>query len=109
MASEHVIQLSASDFTEKVLNAAHPALVDFWAPWCGPCRALAPVIEALAEKYAGRASVCKLNIDDEGALAAQYGVMSIPTVVLFQGGKEIDRVVGLGAQERFEALLDGAL
>ncbi|MCL2030571.1 MAG: thioredoxin [Oscillospiraceae bacterium] len=109
MSNPYTVQLSAADFTEAVLKSPQPVLVDFWAPWCGPCRALAPVIDALAEKYAGRARVGKLNVDDEGALAAQYGVMSIPTVVLFKDGKEVERTVGLRGQEDFEALLNSVL
>lgn len=109
MASEFVTELTAADFTASALEADEPVLVDFWAPWCGPCRALGPVIDALAEDYAGRVSVCKLNIEDEGALAAQYGVMSIPTVVLFHQGREVERVVGMRGKEDFEEILNRAL
>ena len=81
-------------------------MVDFWASWCGPCRMLAPVIDDLANKYEGKAVIGKVNVDDEQALAMQYGVMSIPTVIFFKDGKELDRKVGVMPAEAYTAILD---
>ena len=94
---------------DKAVSGELPVLVDFWATWCGPCKMLAPTIEKLAEKYDGRLLVGKVDVDEESALAQQFGVMSIPTVVLIKDGKEVDRIVGFLPQTAFEKLIDSNL
>ena len=84
----------ASDFNDKVLGSDKPVLVDFWAPWCGPCKMVAPELEAVAEEYEDKAIVAKINVDEQQQLASQYGVMSIPTLLILKDGKEVDRLVG---------------
>jgi thioredoxin 1 len=101
--------LTSKNFDSVVLNSEQPVLVDFWAEWCGPCQFLGPVIEELSAEYDGRVSVCKLNVDDEGELAAKYGVMSIPTVIAFTGGKETERYVGVRPKASYTELLDSLL
>lgn len=91
---------------DKAIAAGGITMVDFWASWCGPCRMLAPVIDDLAGKYEGKAVIGKVNVDDEQALAMQYGVMSIPTVIFFKDGKELDRKVGIMPAEAYTAILD---
>jgi len=108
MAGEAVVHVSDSGFEAEVLKADKPVLVDFWAPWCGPCRAIAPAVEALAGEYQDRLKVAKVNIDDNGKTAQSYGVMSIPTLVLFKDGKVLDTVVGLVPKERLEAFVKKA-
>ena len=102
MAIKH---LTTAEFA-SLTQAAPLAMVDFWASWCGPCRMLAPVIDDLANKYEGKAVIGKVNVDDEQALAMQYGVMSIPTVIFFKDGKELDRKVGVMPAEAYTAVLD---
>ena len=94
---------------DKAIAAGGITMVDFWASWCGPCRMLAPVIDDLAGKYEGKAVIGKVNVDDEQALAMQYGVMSIPTVIFFKDGKEIDRKVGVMPEAAYTAVLDANL
>ena len=91
---------------EKELNGGALMLVDFWAEWCGPCRMLGPVIEGLADEYEGRAVIGKVNVDEEGELAMRYGVMNIPTVILFKTGRDIDRKVGVRPGAVFTQALD---
>ena len=105
--------MSVKHFTretfEKELNGGALMLVDFWAEWCGPCRMLGPVIEGLADEYEGRAVIGKVNVDEEGELAMRYGVMNIPTVILFKNGREIDRKVGVMPEASYTAVLDANL
>ena len=103
-----VLHLSEGAF-EQAVNAGMPALVDFWASWCGPCKMVGPIIEQLAEKYDGRAVVAKVDVDSEGALAQRFGVMSIPTVVVFRDGKEVERMVGATTLDAYSEMLDKVL
>ena len=90
-----VSEFSDSNFEQEVVQSATPVLVDLWAAWCGPCRMIAPMVEELAGTYAGKAKMGKVNVDDYPQLAAQYRIMNIPTLLLFQGGQVVDRIVGV--------------
>ena len=103
------MDIGKEDFKTKVLDAPGAALVDFWAPWCGPCRMIGPVVEELAKKYEGKAVVVKVNVDDNQELAQEYGVMSIPTMVFFKDGKEVNRTVGASGKEEIEKKIDNLL
>ncbi|NLF00539.1 MAG: thioredoxin [Anaerolineales bacterium] len=92
--SGHPIQVSDADFDQVVLQASNPVLVDFWATWCGPCRSVAPIIEGLAGEFVGRALVAKLDVDANPVVAQRYGVRSIPTLIFFHNGREVERAVG---------------
>lgn len=92
---EHTRTIRTDDFDGTTLRHSGTAVVDFWAPWCGPCLTMGPVIETLAKEFEGTALVGKLNVDDESEIAARFGVQSIPTIVFFEGGVEVDRVVGV--------------
>lgn len=107
--AEEVVHVGDGNFDEEILKAATPALVDFWAPWCGPCKAIGPAVEALAGQYKGQVKVAKVNIDDNPKTAQAYGVMSIPTLILFKGGQVLDTLVGLVPKERLETFLKKAL
>ncbi|HEX7535070.1 MAG TPA: thioredoxin [Syntrophales bacterium] len=106
---EFLVQFTDANFEQEVLKSDKPVLVDFWAPWCGPCRAVGPVVEDLAEAYKGRVKVGKINIDDNPKTATNYGVMSIPTLILFNKGDITDKLIGLSPKERLEGLIKKVL
>jgi len=99
----------ATEFQTKVLEATKPVLVDFWAPWCGPCRSVAPEVEAVAATYAEKAIIVKVNVDENQDLAARYKVMGVPTLMVFKNGVEVDRIVGYRPRQAIGAMLDKAL
>ncbi|HNW44886.1 MAG TPA: thioredoxin [Elusimicrobiales bacterium] len=103
------IQLTDANFETEVMKSALPALVDFWAPWCGPCRMLGPVIEELAKDYAGKVKVCKLNTDEAQDTASKYNISAIPTILIFKGGKVVNELVGMQKKEELKKLLDTLL
>jgi len=103
-----VAEFTDQAFQADVLNAEVPVLVDFWAPWCGPCRMIAPMVEELATENKGSAKIGKINIDDNPAAAQNYGVSSIPTLMIFKGGEVVDRFVGVQPKHRLQAALDAA-
>ena len=92
--------VNTADFDKEVLQSDVPVLVDFWAAWCGPCRAIAPHVDAVAEEYSGKAKVVKLNVDDAPEIAGRYGVQSIPTLIIFKDGQKVGEMVGVGANPR---------
>lgn len=100
---------SVAQFEQDVLKAEKPVLVDFWAPWCGPCRMVAPEVEAVAEKLADKAIFVKVNVDDLKDLAGRYKVMSIPTLIVFKGGNEINKITGFRPQKDIADILEKAL
>ncbi|MCH8816054.1 MAG: thioredoxin [Chloroflexi bacterium] len=104
--NERTITVNESDFEREVLRADVPVLVDFWAEWCGPCKVLGPTIDELAADYEGRIKVAKLNIDENRGIAATYGIRSIPTVKLFDGGEVKETFVGLLRKQEYSATLD---
>ena len=108
MLTKHVRELDDATFQDSINRGDRPFLVDFWAPWCPPCRALAPTIEAIAEQFDGRVDVAKLDIDRHPETAAAYGIRSIPTVLIFRGGQVVDRIAGLQPRARYEQALEVA-
>jgi thioredoxin 1 len=107
--SENIITVDQDSFQKAVLDSQKPVLVDFWAPWCGPCRAVAPVVEELAKDYKGKMEFAKLNVDESPFVASKYGVMSIPTIIVFKDGKPVHQAVGYQPKDQLKKLLDGAL
>ena len=103
----HVTAVTDQTFKTEVLQSDLPVVVDFWAPWCGPCRMMSPIIDAAAEALAGKVKFVKVNTDENAEFAGQYGVMAIPTMIVFRGGEEKDRLVGYIPQDRLQAQLRG--
>ena len=106
MAGAHTLEFTDGNFEEDVLNATEPVLVDFWAEWCGPCKALGPVIDELAEHYSGKAKVGKLDTDANRDISVRYTVSAIPTVILFHKGEVVEKFVGLRSRQDFETAID---
>jgi thioredoxin 1 len=104
--NKNVVIGTDSNFKKEVLESTDPVLVDFWAPWCGPCRIVGPVVEEIAQEYTGRAKVVKLNTDENMDTSAAYGIMSIPTLALFKDGKIVDGIVGAAPKKMLRELLD---
>ena len=102
-------EVTDGTFETEVLKADKPVLVDFWAPWCGPCRMVAPVVEELSEEYSGKVKFLKLNTDDNVNTAATYGIRSIPTLLMFKGGQPVDQIVGFRPKGDLKRVIDKAL
>lgn len=102
----NVLEFTDANFEEQVLGAGEPVLVDFWAPWCGPCKLMLPTIEELADEYSGKARIGKLNTDDNPQTASGHKITAIPTVLLFKGGEVVEKFVGVTPKEKFAASLD---
>lgn len=105
----NVLEFTDDNFQSQVLDSEQPVLVDFWAPWCGPCRMIAPAIEELSNDYQGRVRVGKLNTDDNPKMASSLGVSAIPTVMLFKGGNVVERFVGMQQKARMSSAIDNHL
>jgi len=103
------VEIKENTFNEVVLQAKTPVLVDFWAPWCAPCRMVAPVVNELAEEYDGKVSFGEVNVDEGPRIASQYGIMSIPTLILFKDGKPLSNIVGFRSKDELKKRLDAAL
>ena len=105
----HVTEVDDKNFEVEVLQSEQPVLVDFWAEWCAPCRALTPVVEAVAQEYQGKAKVVKLDVDSSTQVAQRYGIRGIPTLIVFKGGNEADRVIGMTSKDNIARMLDTAI
>ncbi|MGB9886862.1 MAG: thioredoxin [Moorellales bacterium] len=104
-----VVEISDRDFEQEVLQSDRPVIVDFWAEWCGPCRRMAPIVEELAQDYAGRVKVAKVNVDQNAELSGRYGIMSIPTLLFFKGGQVVERLVGLRPKQELARVVESLL
>lgn len=105
MAVESIVEISDANFDQEVLNSEQPVLVDFWAGWCGPCKALAPTVDEIATQYAGRVKVAKMDVDRNQATPMRYGIRGIPALLLFKGGKVADQIVGYVPKDTIERSL----
>lgn len=103
------LAITDSDFEKEVIKSALPVLVDFWAPWCGPCRGMGPIVEELASEYAGKLQVCKMNVDESSKVPAMFGIRAIPTLILFKDGEVVDQITGAVAKSTLEAMIAKAL
>jgi thioredoxin 1 len=107
--SEKIINVNQDSFQKAVLDSQKPVLVDFWAPWCGPCRAVAPIIEELTNDYEGKIEFTRLNVDEAPFVASKYGIMSIPTLMVFKDGKPVQQAIGYQPKDQLKKLLDSTL
>jgi thioredoxin 1 len=108
MAADNILVLTQDNFETEVLQSSQPVLVDFWAEWCGPCKAIAPILDELAHDYDGKVRIGKVDIDQHQALAAQYGITAIPTLLLFKQGQVVDQIRGLRSKKDLKNSLDRA-
>ena len=106
MAAANIVTLNSGNFSDEVLKSSEPVLVDFWAEWCGPCKMIAPVLDELASEYDGRIKIGKVNIDEDQALATQYGVRAIPTLLIFKDGQVAEQLVGMRSKRDLKSSLD---
>jgi thioredoxin 1 len=109
MSGENVKHLSDAEFDEYVIKGDLPSLVDFWAPWCGPCKAIGPIIEELASEFEGKVQITKMNVDDNPTTPGKYGIRAIPTLILFKGGEIVEQVTGAVGKTKLTAMLNKAL
>ena len=109
MANENVIHIGSEEAFNKLMAGDTPVLVDFWATWCGPCRMIAPIVEEIANEYAGKVLVAKVDVDEQGELAQRYRVMNIPTLMLFKQGQLVDKAIGARPKAALEQMLNKAL
>jgi len=109
MASEKVMAFTDANFDQEVLKSDIPVLVDFWATWCAPCKAIAPLVDSVADEYVGKVKVGKVNVDENQATPGKFGVRGIPTLILFKGGVVVDQIVGAVPKSQLDALLAKAL
>jgi thioredoxin 1 len=109
MAGDKVAQINDSDFEEKVLNSETPCLIDFWAPWCGPCKAIGPMIDELAEEFDGQITIFKMNVDDNPVTPGKHGIRAIPTLILFKNGQVLEQITGAVGKSQLTAMLNKAL
>ena len=107
--ADNVAEITDQDFEARVLKAEEPVLVDFWAPWCGPCKAIGPVVDELAQTYAGKVGFFKCNVDDNPSTPANYGIRAIPTLILFKGGQVVDQITGMVGRSALEKSIDNAI
>ena len=107
--SEHVVKVTDGNFDSEVSKSSVPVLVDFWAEWCGPCRLMSPILDEVAPAYKSKLKIVKVNVDDNQESPSKFGVMNIPTMILFKGGKEVERIVGAMSKAELQKKLDRAL
>jgi thioredoxin 1 len=109
MMAENVMEVNDSSFDAEILQTETPVLVDFWAPWCGPCKAIAPVVQELAETFGDKIKFAKCNVDDNPVTPGKYGIRAIPTLILFKGGDVVDQITGMVAKSKLEEAIQSVL
>jgi len=107
--TQNIIELDDDSFEDKVLKSNKPVMVDFWAPWCGPCKAIAPTVDALEKEYGDKMTFVKINVDENPISPSKYGVQAIPTLIFFKNGKIADQITGMVAKEKLEETIKGVL